>query len=88
MSLLATVTIFDCDDCLESIGLKNDEDWARFETEWYPGLLCQFCPKCRSKSTNQAAIRADILAEQRFDQIHKNLVRTYAETYHGKIAVV
>lgn len=59
MSVLATVSIIECDDCKKKVKLETDEEWANYERDWSDSLVHNFCPNCKNKLENLAATEAD-----------------------------
>lgn len=57
--ILATVTLYQCDECALIVAVKSDEDFDKFEQTWYAGLRSDFCPKCRYLIKTQARILRD-----------------------------
>lgn len=59
MSVLACVTVHECDGCGKTLALKTDRDYTSFEATWYEGLSVDFCPMCRDLPKFEMAIMGD-----------------------------
>lgn len=72
MSVIACVTIYECDgeNCKAVFPLKDDESWKNFEELWYSGLLYQFCPECRFKPSAITNQQLEVQAFYRLLSIH------------------
>lgn len=57
--ILATVIIYQCDNCPTVISLKSAEDWRTFEALWHNGRRYEFCPQCRFTPAAQKIIALD-----------------------------
>ena len=56
MSVIGTIVVHQCDDCGKVAVVHTVEDEASFETNWYSGLMVDFCPDCKNLIRNQSAI--------------------------------
>ena len=53
------ITVINCDECGKVTGLKTDEDWSKFENDWWEGFKYQFCPVCCEKPETQTRRLSD-----------------------------
>ena len=58
MSML--ITVFECDDCRQIVALKTEDDWKRFNRDWWQGLKLNFCAVCCEKPETQQRRLADV----------------------------
>lgn len=64
--IIGSLNIYRCDGAgCETHRVVPVEREAEFEAEWHSGLGHQFCPACKNKIQNQAAIAADDRAAER-----------------------
>ena len=56
MSVIGTIVVHQCDGCDKVAVVHTVEDEASFETNWYSGLMADFCPDCKNLIRNQSAI--------------------------------
>lgn len=49
MATLASITLFQCDNCDTIIKCQTDAEWREFEETWSDGILHQFCPDCQHR---------------------------------------
>lgn len=59
MSVIASITVHQCDGCNTVAVLKSDAEYRFFELSWYEGLKVDFCHACRGKAANAEAILTD-----------------------------
>ncbi|MBX7170177.1 MAG: hypothetical protein K1X72_04415 [Pyrinomonadaceae bacterium] len=59
MSILKTVTVYQCDECQKVTTVKSNEEFKQFEAEWHSSINYDFCPPCQMKDTTQARIIED-----------------------------
>lgn len=64
MSVIGTITVHKCDGCEAIAVVHTEEDIASFESNWYAGLMVDFCPDCRHLSRNRTAILENAAHEQ------------------------
>lgn len=64
MSVIGTISVHKCDDCGKIAIVHTDEDVASFESNWYSGLMVDFCPDCKNLIRNQSAIAENEAHEQ------------------------
>lgn len=57
--ILASVNVYQCDNCPKTIAVKSDAEFEAFEATWFVGLLHDFCPACRYTVAVQARILED-----------------------------
>ena len=80
MSVIGAVIVYRCDgNGCDAVKCVNTEDgFTDFLASWFAGESHNFCPACRGKIGNQAAIAAEESAWQKphhrlFRQIHGKL---------------
>ncbi len=59
MSVIATITVYQCNGCDTVAVCRSDAEYRLFELSWYEGLKVDFCHACRGKSENADRILAD-----------------------------
>jgi len=56
MSILANITVYQCDDCRQVAVVTTDEDCDSFDANWSTSVAVDFCPACKNKAANRARI--------------------------------
>lgn len=59
MSVIATITVYQCNGCDTVAVCRSDAEYRFFELYWYEGLKVDFCHACRGKAENVDAILGD-----------------------------
>lgn len=85
MSVIACITVHECDGCKRIASLKTGAQYTTFEQTWYEGLSVDFCPRCWADPKNEPAIMADrakqaIVANtiRRLDTVHCSLITDHS----------
>ena len=52
--------VFECDCCHQIVALKTEDDWKKFNRDWWQGLELNFCPICCEKPETQPRLLADV----------------------------
>jgi len=81
--IIGVITVYKCDGC-DYHKVVNDDTEAEFVKSWFAGLDKHFCPACRGKIANQAAV-AD--QERRLRDIELS-VRASVQTGKRRVANV
>jgi len=84
MSVIGVITVYKCDDCGKIKVVSNETDEAVFSAEWFTALTKEFCPDCKGKVSNQAAILAE---EKRRDAFKALFVTTSSAQKEANHAV-
>jgi len=58
--ILAFITVYKCDFCPAVFIAKTDDDYRRFEKDWFDGCLFQYCPDCMKKREPQSNVCATL----------------------------
>ena len=84
MSVIGTITVHTCDGCEAIAVVHTEEDIASFESNWYAGLMVDFCPDCRHLSRHQTTIAANEAHEQHVrDYVSLPAAPTATEVKHA-----
>jgi hypothetical protein len=59
MSLLAAITVIQCDQCRRVECMRTDIEYSTVEATWYEGIRYHFCPLCRELAVSQDRIAED-----------------------------
>lgn len=65
MSLIAYISVHQCDECERVIVLKDDDQYTAFDDSWYSSYgRVEFCDRCR----DLASVQERILEDERMDR--------------------
>lgn len=60
MSLIAYISVHQCDECKRVVVLKDEEQYIAFDDSWYSSYCrVEFCDRCRDLAAVQARIIDD-----------------------------
>lgn len=65
----AVITVISCDRCKKMVCLRTDEDYEKFEAEWFDGIVFSYCPDCRISLQPNPTASADPLQQLELDRI-------------------
>ncbi len=63
MSVLACITIKQCDGCGDVAVLQTDDEYNEFDQDWYDGTTCDFCMICKPLNTEKIAKDQAVLSD-------------------------
>lgn len=83
MSVLAVITVVECDGCKRLATMTNDVEYTTYEKTWYVGVNTQLCFVCREGSEERLV--KSVVDEQAMDRAINKCIRKYgaAEVTHG-----
>lgn len=81
MSVIGTIVVHQCDGCRKTAVVHTEEDIASFASNWYEGLLVDFCTDCKDKIEHQAEIDKDVVAVERITR--RGTIATASEVSHA-----
>lgn len=61
MSILAELTVYQCDACMNTIVCKNTDSWREFERGWKDSVDHHYCPVCKHFPQVKQQIETDDL---------------------------
>lgn len=59
MSILACITIYECNGCKTTLGVQTDAEYKSHRDTWYEGLFVDYCPLCRELPEHEPRILSD-----------------------------
>lgn len=59
MSIVANLTVHQCDDCRQVAVVQTDEDYDSFAANWLTSVTLDFCPACRDKPGHKDEVEAE-----------------------------
>ncbi len=75
--IIGLMTVFKCDGSgcavYNTVVSDRDEEIVRFEQTWFVGIDHHFCPACRGKVENQAAMASD---EKEIREFSERIIRS------------
>lgn len=69
MSLLASISVIQCDDCRAVTVLKTNAEFHLFSSTWLEGFDLHLCPGCRQRSRNKGKIADDRARQEQIRQM-------------------
>jgi len=69
MSLVALISVHQCDMCPQVAVIKTDAEQADFADRWHSGWAKDFCPACRDHRGAIEAIAAEARQQRAIDAV-------------------